>query len=202
MVGYLNANGVDQTSAAVKADPAAGPSGSMAQQWIYTAGAPVKLSIAGVEDRRNRQQLCPNIAHVHFRALGWTMITFERSQDYELIRRIMTHPRVFPHISDDSSPAAEEFRPVESDVFWYVILRDVKPVDQVDTLGALDVFSGKLGVLASAYVPLTRRVGAARPRSGEALKDWIWDAYAMPADYQRPYRKPTSSRCGSRLKPA
>ena len=102
------------------------------------------------------------------------MITFERSQDYELIRRIMTHPRVFDKISDDGSPAAEDFRPVESDVFWYVILRDVKPVDEVDTLG-LWMFSPESSVCWQVHTCLLPDAWGPRGReAAKLLQEWIW----------------------------
>lgn len=50
-------------------------------------------------------------------------MTFERTQDYSLIRRIMAHPRVYPHITDDACPPVEEFHPVESPEIWYVVVR-------------------------------------------------------------------------------
>lgn len=50
--------------------------------------------------------------------------TFERSTDWPLIRGIMTHPRVWPHISDDFSPAPADFQPNESDALLYVVVRE------------------------------------------------------------------------------
>lgn len=50
-------------------------------------------------------------------------MTFERTRDYDLIRRIMAHPQVYPHITDDGCPPVEEFHPVESPEIWYVIVR-------------------------------------------------------------------------------
>ena len=52
------------------------------------------------------------------------MITFERTTDYELVRKVMTHPAIYPHISDDSSPPAAEYRPIEHESVWYVAAYD------------------------------------------------------------------------------
>lgn len=41
-----------------------------------------------------------------------------------LVRSIMTHPRVYPWISDDASPAREEFTPIDHDALWYVLVWD------------------------------------------------------------------------------
>jgi RimJ/RimL family protein N-acetyltransferase len=50
--------------------------------------------------------------------------TFHRSTDWPLIQRIMTHPRVWPHISDDFSPAPEEFTPAEHPALCYVVAEE------------------------------------------------------------------------------
>lgn len=39
-----------------------------------------------------------------------------------LVREIMTHPRVYRWITDDSSPQPWAFQPVEHDGFWYVMV--------------------------------------------------------------------------------
>ena len=36
---------------------------------------------------------------------------FERTTDAAVVKRIITHPKVYPWISDDNSPAPEEFEP-------------------------------------------------------------------------------------------
>ena len=51
------------------------------------------------------------------------VFTFERTQDMELVRQIMTHPRVYPHITDDGSPSAEAFRPIEHPAVWYILVK-------------------------------------------------------------------------------
>ena len=56
------------------------------------------------------------------------MITVERTLDYELVRRIVTHPKIYCHIADDGSPAAADWRPIESDaVVYLLVLSDEQP---------------------------------------------------------------------------
>src|SRR6516165_7128124 len=55
-------------------------------------------------------------------------LSFERSQDWELIRGIMLNPKIWTHISDDSTPPAEEWEPVQAEHIWYVIVRDGEEV--------------------------------------------------------------------------
>lgn len=51
------------------------------------------------------------------------MITVERTFDYDLIRSFMVHPRVYPHITDDGCGPAEDFRPHESELIYYALVR-------------------------------------------------------------------------------
>lgn len=53
------------------------------------------------------------------------LFTFEGSTDYALIRTVMTHPRVWPAISDDFSPPRESFEPSTAPELCYVVVRDV-----------------------------------------------------------------------------
>jgi len=57
------------------------------------------------------------------------MIHFERSFDYPLIRHIMTHPKIYPHITDDYSPPISEYHPIQNEYMWYVIVHDIYVVD-------------------------------------------------------------------------
>jgi hypothetical protein len=52
-----------------------------------------------------------------------TELEFSRTEDVELIRSVMTHPRIWPHISDDGSPPAGEFVPVMHSSIFYLEVR-------------------------------------------------------------------------------
>lgn len=49
---------------------------------------------------------------------------FERTADLDLVRSIITHPKIYPHVSDDFSPGPEDYTPVDATGVWYVIARD------------------------------------------------------------------------------
>jgi RimJ/RimL family protein N-acetyltransferase len=51
------------------------------------------------------------------------VIVLERTFDYDLVRRIVTHPKIYPHISDDNSPKAEDWQPFQSEVVWYILVK-------------------------------------------------------------------------------
>ncbi len=50
------------------------------------------------------------------------MLRFERTRDYELVRSIVTHPRIWPWHADDSSPRPAEFEPPRE--AFYLAVRD------------------------------------------------------------------------------
>jgi len=51
------------------------------------------------------------------------MITLERTLDYELVRGIVTHPKVYPHVADDGAPKAQDWQALASDTVWYILVR-------------------------------------------------------------------------------
>jgi RimJ/RimL family protein N-acetyltransferase len=99
------------------------------------------------------------------------MIEFERSFDYELIRRIMTYSQsIYDRISDDYSPPREQFRPHESDAIWYVIVRDGREV-----LG-MWMFAPQNAVTWEVHtVLLPCAWGARGMQAALELPDWIWE---------------------------
>ena len=54
------------------------------------------------------------------------MISFERTTDWPLVKKIVTHPMIYPHMSDDFAPAAEAWKPIQDESFWYVLVREEK----------------------------------------------------------------------------
>lgn len=55
---------------------------------------------------------------MHIRAAENMQIV--RTTDIELIRQAMTHPKIYPHVSDDGSPAPEDYEPPLSDVMYFL----------------------------------------------------------------------------------
>lgn len=51
-------------------------------------------------------------------------MTVERTFDYALVKQIVTHPKIYPHIVDDHSPKADEWKPIDSDLVWYVMVQN------------------------------------------------------------------------------
>lgn len=52
------------------------------------------------------------------------LIRLERTYDFELIRSIITHPRLYPHIASDFHPKACDFQPNTSEAIHYLLAQD------------------------------------------------------------------------------
>ena len=49
---------------------------------------------------------------------------FERTHDYALVKRIVTHPKIWPNVIDDFAPSAEAYQPAQAEGIWYVLAQD------------------------------------------------------------------------------
>jgi len=102
------------------------------------------------------------------------MIIFERSHDYELIRRILTHPRIYPFISDDGSPPADQYQPVEHEAMWYVIVRDTHESGVPDLLGCW-VFAPENSICWEVHTALLPCAWGERGQiAASMLPAWVW----------------------------
>lgn len=89
--------------------------------------------------------------------------------DYELIRSIVTHPKIYPFISDDFSPPREEFKPVEHASIWYVLVRDGE-----ELLGAF-AFMPANSVCLEVHTFLTPNAwGSRAEEAGHGVILWMW----------------------------
>lgn len=55
-------------------------------------------------------------------------MTFERTFDYELVRRIITHPKVYRWMVSDDAVAPEEYRTVEDESVVYLLCKEAKEI--------------------------------------------------------------------------
>jgi RimJ/RimL family protein N-acetyltransferase len=102
------------------------------------------------------------------------MITFERSFDFELIRRIITHPRIWDKISDDNSPRREDYQPIQHEAIWYVVARDVYPEGH-DLLG-LWMFHPLNSICWEVHTALMPVAwGEPGLEAARLLPAWIWE---------------------------
>lgn len=101
-------------------------------------------------------------------------MTFERTSDLDLVRRVLTHPRIYPFISDDFSPPADEYRPVENEAVWYVAARDRLAVVQAQLL-ALWMFVPLNGICWDVHTAvLPCAWGEVGLEAARQLPAWMW----------------------------
>jgi hypothetical protein len=101
------------------------------------------------------------------------MIHFERSADYDLVKRIITHPRLYRYLADDCSPPASEFEPQRHPAIWYVIVHDDE-----DLLG-LWMFVPQNGICWEVHTALLPCAWGERGQlAARLLPTWMWHASA------------------------
>jgi RimJ/RimL family protein N-acetyltransferase len=95
-------------------------------------------------------------------------MTFERTSDDALIRAIVTHPRIFPHVGDDFTPCADAWRPEFAPYLLYVLCRDGDEV-----LGLwLFVIRGACWETHACMLPGVW--GAQATRCAREMFAWLW----------------------------
>ena len=118
------------------------------------------------------------------------MIHIERSKDYALIRGIMTHEAVYRHLTDDYSPPAADYRPIEHEMVWYLVVWDGN-----ELLG-LWMLVPQNGICWEIHTALLPDAWGERGRRAAALAQaWIWENTPcrriitnVPADNRIAYR--------------
>lgn len=96
-------------------------------------------------------------------------MTFERIFDMDLIRRTMTHPQIWPHISDDGAPSLEGFEPPSHPSIWYVAVRSGS-----EFMG-LWMFVPQSAVCFEVHTCLLPTAwGTFSRRAAVAVADWMW----------------------------
>jgi hypothetical protein len=96
-------------------------------------------------------------------------VTFERTFDYELVRRIITHPKIYRWMVSDDAVPAEEYRAVEDAAVVYLLCKE-----DADILG-LFMLIPQTSACVQAHACLLPWA-----RNGRAVEcyragiDWVW----------------------------
>lgn len=96
-------------------------------------------------------------------------MTFERTKDPELIRSVLTHPKVWPHITDDFSGSPESYEPPMHEAIVYLTVLDG------DRLLGLFMFHPHTRIcweVHTCLLPHCWGVRAAEAAKGAA--EWMW----------------------------
>lgn len=99
-----------------------------------------------------------------------TDISFEISQDWKLIKAIVTHPKIYDHVSDDFSPEADAWEPVNDPAVTYVLVKDGEEI-----LG-LWAFTRQNGVCFEVHTCLLPNSWGERAHMAvQKLVGWVWE---------------------------
>ena len=96
------------------------------------------------------------------------MYQFKRLDDYEIIRETITNPRIYRWLTDDTSPEREQFKPIESDLIWYIgAYRDGKYL-------GLWMFVPQNGICWEVHTCLLPQAWGESAMAAKELANWIW----------------------------
>ena len=91
-----------------------------------------------------------------------------RTKDYELVRSLIAHPKVYPWLADDGSPAAEDFRPFQGDAIYYLLVEEQTPV-------GVFMFVPENAATVQVHTCLTPAVWGRSIEATNAAKRWIFE---------------------------
>lgn len=92
-----------------------------------------------------------------------------RSRDWAAIRKLATHPRIFPQIADDFTSDPKKWKPIESEMVIYLLAAD----DQGPF--GFGIFIPQTHVQYGAHMAfLPRSYGAEASASFKEMLGWMW----------------------------
>jgi len=104
------------------------------------------------------------------------MIHFERGFDPALIRAIATHPQVWRHISDDHSPAVDDYLPPDPRHVLYVMVRDIYPDSGPEELLGFYLFHPLNSICWEVHTCLLPAAwGPRAQQAGCLITEWIFE---------------------------
>lgn len=97
-------------------------------------------------------------------------MTLERTFDYDLVKYIVTHPKIYGRIGDDGSPAPDDWQPIQSDAVWYVLVKD-----ETTVLGVFTLIPKNLVTYELHTCLLPEAWGVRASMAATELRMWVWD---------------------------
>jgi RimJ/RimL family protein N-acetyltransferase len=97
-------------------------------------------------------------------------LTFRRIYDLGIVHRILTHPRIWPHVGDDFAGPPEGWAPPSDSRIWWVLAMDGGPI-----LG-LFTFLPRSTVLWEMHVAMLPTAwGPSAVRAGRLVIPWLFE---------------------------
>jgi hypothetical protein len=102
------------------------------------------------------------------------MLTFARTTDMALVRSILTHPKLYPHLADDASPRPEDFEPIDHPAILYLLVsRGGIP------LGVFMLIPQNAATLEVHTALLPSAWGSAAIEATKRGTEWVWENTAF-----------------------
>lgn|ERR1700730_11059917 len=98
-------------------------------------------------------------------------MVFERTYDWTLVKSIATFPRVWASISDDFSPAPEDWEPEQDDRVWYVVAK----TDGGSVLGMFIFYAENPICWRSHVCMLPESWGIPARQAFREAFTWLWE---------------------------
>lgn len=99
-----------------------------------------------------------------------TSITFERTFDLDLIRTIVTHEKIWPHVADDGAGRPEDYRPVDHPAIWYVLV-----LSGHELMGVW-IFNPQTSACWEIHTALLPKAwGTLAHRAARFIVPWVWE---------------------------
>lgn len=98
-------------------------------------------------------------------------IAFTRTGNKSLIREIITHPKVWPWLSDDSFPPKELYCPPDNAAVFHLLATDA---DTGECFGLVITHAITAALWEVDHALLPPAYGAPAYAIGRALEAWIW----------------------------
>lgn len=92
-----------------------------------------------------------------------------RSFDYDLIRKIITNPKIYPMSSDDKSPPPNQYKPPENEQIYYLI-----PEENGQPLGVFVVVPLNAACFEVHTCLLPESWGDMAKQAAAHLLDWVF----------------------------
>lgn len=94
---------------------------------------------------------------------------FERMEDMKRIRETITNPAIYPHVSDDGSPTAQEFQPIEHPAIIYL------GVYEAEEYGGMFMFAPSSTACYEVHTCLLPCFwGSKAVEAARGAAKWIW----------------------------
>jgi hypothetical protein len=93
----------------------------------------------------------------------------ERTKDWELIKRIVTHTTVYPKVTDDKSPCAACWQPIKDEKMYYLLAKN-----GIDVLGLFAVSPENSVCYKVHTCLLPHSYGDKATQAAKELIEWVF----------------------------